>query len=543
MSSSSKNFLSGALILSAAGVLVKIIGAIYKIPLVNLLGEEGMGYYNSAYQIYSLLFVISTAGIPVAISKLVSESIVLKRLHEPKKILRIAVITFSVIGLVGTLALWFGVDLFCNMIKNSNADLSVLAVAPAVFFVSLTASFKGFYQGHKNMKPTAIYQILEALSKLIGLGIVLVMAANGCNARQLAAGAILGVTLGAFLSSLFMFLRFVLGKAERVPSDAEYRPSRSGKEIFKEMIKISIPVTLGSAVTSITSTVDLLVVMRRLQSGAGFSEEMANKLYGAYSGLSTTMFNLPPTVILPIAVSVLPFISAAYAIRDHKTVYGNMHSSFKVASLMAMPCAIGMSFMAEPILWLLFGSQPSAVQIAAPTLRVLAISIMFVPLVSLSNAVLQAVGHTVLPVVAMLTGAVLKIVINFILVGIPSVNINGAPIGTFFCYGSIILINLINIRRTTGFSPDIKEVFLKPLCCSFICGGTAVGVYQLLYRGLHISGSLSTVAALGVAVLAYVVSVLAHRVLNEKDVLLLPKGEKLAGVMKKHRLLKSEETK
>ena len=212
--SSKKNFLGGAAILAAAILIVKAIGFIYKIPLMNLLGGDGYGYYNDAYQIYSLLFVLSTGGIPVAIAKLVSESNAVGRINEPKKILSLSLKAFSVIGLIGTLILVFFAKLFAEVVvKTPGSTISIIAIAPAVFFVSLGASFKGFFQGYMDNVPTAIYQILEALAKLLGLGLVLILIMTGnTSASVLACGAILGVTFGSLVSTTFMFIRFYFGK-------------------------------------------------------------------------------------------------------------------------------------------------------------------------------------------------------------------------------------------------------------------------------------------------------------------------------------------
>ena len=535
-----KSFLNGALILSVASILIKIIGAIYRIPLVHLIGGDGMGYYNDAYQIYSLLFVISTAGIPVAIAKLVSESNALGRINEPKKILRLAIITFSIIGFIGMCVMYFGVDMFISLTKTPQSRLSIMAIAPSIFFVSLTASFKGFFQGYKNMVPTAIYQIIEATAKLLGLVIVVVLIHIGYkdNYAVLACGAVLGVTFGAFCSMLFMLLRFVFGKKEKIViPELNIVPNRKTSVIFKSMLAISIPVTFSSAVMSLTSFIDMVLVKNSLIA-AGFTADTANFMYGSYTGCTSSLFNLPPTITLTVGVSILPFLSSAFSINDTKTAFKNMHSSMKVVSLIAMPCSIGMSVMARPILNLLFASKPDEVDVAAPTLQILALAIIFVSFVSLTNVFLQSAGKAYIPILTMIIGAVIKIVVNYNLVRIPGININGAPIGSLLCYSSIVIVNIIFIYKFTKFKLPVISVFIKPLICSIACSGSAYLVYYLLHVQLNISNALSTLLGLFIAVIIYFILIFVVKAIERDDLLLLPKGDKIASLFTKLKLIK-----
>ena len=538
MSKTQKNFLSGAIILSVANILVKIIGGIYKIPLVWLMGGTGMGYYNDAYQIYAMLFIISTAGIPVAISKMVSESNTLNRTKEPKKILKIAVISFAIIGFIGMAVMVLGVRVFTMVIKNPNADLSIIAIAPAIFFVSMTSAFKGYFQGYKNMTPTAVYQIIEAIAKLIGLGIVAFLISMGYkeNYRVLAAGAVLGVSFGSFCSAIFMFLRYFFGKKE-VINETNYVKSRTTSTILAQIIKIAIPVTLSSAVMSLTSFIDMVFVKRSLNSIASFTVEKANFYYGSFTGCCYSLFNLPTAITLTVGVSVLPFISSALAGGNKDEAHRHMKSSMKVVSLLAMPCVTGLFFMARPILNFLYSSRPDEVSIAILPMRILALSIFFVSFVSLLNVILQASGKVNIPMYTMFAGAVAKIFINVTLVRIPSININGAPIGSFCCYGLIVLLDLIFIKKYTGFTMPFKNIVLKPLLCAIACGATGISVYLLLEK-ISVNLYISTMISLVVAVIVYVICVIGFKILEKDDIMLLPKGDKIYSLLNKRGLIK-----
>lgn len=530
-----KNFLGGAAILTVALALVKVIGFIYKIPLTSILEGDGFGYYNDAYQVYSLLFVISTGGIPVAIAKMISESNAVGRINEPKKILSIALKAFSVIGIFGTLVLILGAKWFAEaVVKTPQSAISIIAVAPAIFFVSLGAAFKGYFQGYKNMAPTAVFQIIEALTKLLGFVVVFVLMAMGYSDRPdvLACGAILGVTLGSFTSTVYMFIRFYFGKEEIDVTVENPIENRSNGVLFRAMVKIAVPVTISASVMSITSLLDMIFVKNSLIA-SGLSAANANFVYGSYSGCCYSLFNLPPTITQTIGISVLPFISALFSQGKIKESHKNMDSSMRMVSIIAAPCAIGLSFFAKPILSLVYSGIPKEVAVAAPAFTILALGIYLVAVVYPTNLFLQACGKASIPMISMFVGAVLKIIINVVLVSNPSIRINGAPYGTLACYGSILIINLIMLYKHQKYRPQLLSVFVKPLTAAVISVGAARLVYNLLG-----GGKLLTLAAIGVAGVIYFVLILLFKTLNTFDVLLLPKGEKIANLLTRKGLIK-----
>ena len=529
-----KNFLGGAAILTVALALVKVIGFVYKIPLTSILEGDGFGYYNDAYQVYSLLFVISTGGIPVAIAKMISESNAVGRINEPKKILSIALKAFSVIGIIGTLVLVFGAKWFAEVVvKTPESTISIIAVAPAIFFVSLGAAFKGYFQGYKNMAPTAVFQIIEALTKLLGFVVVFVLMAMGYKDRPdvLACGAILGVTLGSFTSTVYMFIRFYFGKEEIDVSVQNPIESRSNSALFRAMVKIAVPVTISASVMSITSLRDMIFVKNSLIA-SGLTAKTANFVYGSYAGCCYSLFNLPPTITQTIGISVLPFISALFSQGKIKESHKNMDSSMRIVSLIAAPCAIGLSFFAKPILSLIY-PIPKEVAVAAPAFTILALGIYLVAIVYPTNLFLQACGKASVPMISMFVGAVLKIIINIVLVSNPGIRINGAPYGTLACYGSILVINLVMLYKQQKYKPELLSVFIKPLGAAVI----SVGAARLLYNLLG-GGKLMTLASIGVAGVLYIALILLFKTLNTFDVSLLPKGEKIANVLTKKGLIK-----
>ncbi len=528
MARAQKNFLSGALILTVANIMVKIIGAIYKIPLANWIKPEGMNFYNDAYQIFSLLFVLSTAGVPVAIAKMVSEAVVEKRHKEPKKILAISSGVFAIIGFVLMIVMLLTAGALSNYFGYSTVNYCLYLIAPAIFLTAVTATIKGYFQGYKCMTPTAIYQVIEAAFKLVGLGIVLIMRMRGVTDPMiLACGGILGVTFGSFAAGVFLLLRFLTEK-DLGRHYEEFAPSRKTGKIINTTLSLAIPISLSSAVMSLTSTLDMFLVKGSL-AAYGLSPEEVTAQYGSYAGATWSLFNLPPTLTVTVGIAVLPFLTSALAERKKEEAFINMRSSAKVVALIAMPCALGMSVMAEPIIKLLYDS--SYWEIAIPTLRLLALSIFFVAFVSLTGVFLQAAGKVKTSLLTMGIGGVLKLIVN--VVAVSKIGIMGSPLGTFICYSSIVLLNLIFIRRYIGFKLPIFSTIIKPLLCSAICSAAAFGAWALLHRIGNISSNLALMVGLAVAVVVYIIALLVLKVLAKEDMAFIPKGAKIGAFLER----------
>ena len=527
MSKVQKNFLSGALILTVSNVLVKIIGAIYKIPLSNLVDTVGMSYYNDAYQFYSLLYVLSTAGVPIAVAKLVSESLVQKRLEEPRKILKLSGIIFAIIGFVLMAAMIIFIEPLNRLLQNETINYCLAIIAPSIFLVAISSTIKGYFQGYKCMTPSAVYQVIEAAFKLVGLGVVAVMVLKGITDPMiLACGGILGVTFGAFASTVFMVIRYLREKELGADTEGSL-PSASNKSLITTIITLAIPISLSNSVMSVTSTLDMILVKWNL-SEYGLDPVAVKDTYGAYVGSTSSLFNLVPAVTISVGIAVLPFLTSAFAGGKKAEAHSNMRSSAKVVSLIAMPCALGMSVMSEPIVKLLFRSSYWAVGV--PTLRALAISIFFVSFVSPTGIFLQSVGKVKTSLMTMGIGAVVKLAANIL--AVRSIGIMGAPIGTFCCYGSITLLNIYFIYRYMGFKFPIFSTFLKPLLCSVVCCGGAYGTWWLLVKA-GLSLKLALFPALAVAFFLYAALVLFLRILTEEDMQFIPKGQKLGPILKR----------
>lgn len=526
--SAKQSFLEGAVVLIIANALVKIIGAVFKLPLTNLIGKDGISIFSQAYNIYSALFILSTAGLPVAVSKMVAEANALGRPAEVKKIVRTAFLIFTFIGAACSLVLIFGAHTFAQMVGDEMAYFSMVCIGPALFFVAVMSTIRGYFQGMSNMVPTAISQVIEALFKLIaGSLFAYVLMRRGYGVEIAAAGAIAGVTIGTVFGALYLVIKLIRSPL-RFPIRASSLETSSNSSILTRLIKISIPITIGASVLSVTNLIDMFLVMNRLQD-AGFSVKAARGLYGAYN-MALNLFNVPQALIVAISISIIPAIASAFVRRDFHTTQRTMESALRITALLALPCAAGLAILAEPILKFLYYKQLEDAALAAPLLMLLGGAVLFVALVSITNSLLQSLGKVNIPVATMLAGGAVKLVTNYLLVGDYDTNIHGAPIGTTLCYGTIAVLNLMAIVKTTGVKLPLGRIFLKPLAATAVMGVCAWFLYPALGSFMGRTGALLVTIAVCVAV--YGMALVLVKAITYDDVRFLPKGEKIARILR-----------
>ena len=523
------NFVVGAFIIAVAHILAKIIGALYKIPLDTfILGPKGMGVYSQAYIIYNWLFVVSTAGLPVAISKMVSEARAEGRIAEGERIFTISKKLLFVVGLVAFLILFFGAGLFSKINSSGTSKLTLMFMAPSLLFVSLSSSYRGYYQGRENMIPTAVSEVIEAFCKL-AFGLFFAYTAMNIYGQYHigAAGAILGVTIGTLFSMLFLFIYNT--KKEKNSICAKEEALRiADREILKRLIKLAVPVTLGVSVFTLTSVIDASTVLKQLE-GIGFLQEQRDELFG-YLNRAITLFNFPPTIISAIAISIVPAVSSAIAVNNKNDAVRNVKSALKVTILIGIPCAVGMSVLAKPIFTLVYRDPNHSF-----LLNVMGIAVLFVTIVQVSNAILQAYGRPWIPVFNMLTGGIVKIAVNFILVSQPHININGAPIGTLLCYVTVMSLNLYQIKKVAGLKYEFKDFILKPFVLGIVTGGVAIIVYTLI--AAYTGNSIAVILSIGAAGVCYLAAFILIKALNKNDMALLPKGDKIVAILERFKLI------
>ncbi len=576
MKSGSKKFIQGALILAGANLLVKIIGAFFKVPLYRLIDGDGNGIFSVAYQIYTFMFIIATAGFPIAVSKMVAESIAKGDEYDARRIFQTAFMLLGIIGLAGSTALFVFADKLAVQLGNAESALGIKVISPAIFFVSLVSAYRGYFQGKQNMYPTAGSEVVEASGKMI-VGIVVAatfmgMAVNTALGEDkvlvdgvfstshnrtvyAATGAIFGVTAGTFLALILMMLVYAF-------KERKNKPLRSGNtrtrmDILKQLIPIAIPITIGASVSSLTSLVDLATIMNRLVINEGVFEhysylfaagtefaadvleegwqgieilrQKANTLYGIYTGQAQTMFNLPLTIVVGLSMSSVPAISTAIAERKPDEAQGITASVLRITMLFALPCAVGYFVLSAPILRILY---PDAY--AALMLQKLAVAVPFVALVSVSNSVLQSYGKVYWPVINMLIGGIVKVAMNYAL--IPVWGIDAAPVATTVCYGVIALLNIFCITGKLKVKLSLIDMVIKPFCAAAIMGIAVAFAFNIM-EGFLGGSKIVTAAAIGVGMIVYLIAIVAVRGFKRDDVLNMPKGEKLANIMTRFKLL------
>lgn len=527
-----QSFLGGAAILASAVAIVKGIGFFYKIPLNNILGKEGKTYFDSAYQIYNVLLSISTAGLPLALSKLVSEAQAQGRENEKRKLFSTAIWIFFALGLAGFAIMFFGTRSVAGMLHNESAYWAIRALSPAVFCVCLLACMRGYTQGQGNMTPTAVSQVLEALSKLgIGLALAWYIFRLGMGQEFVAAGAILGVTIGTVLSMFFL-----MGYLLTHRSAAEALDTASGRgTLARRILAVGIPITLSNSAMSVINLVDTSIVMGRLQNGLGLTEEAAASLKGAY-GYAMDMLNLPPSFVFPVTMSLIPVAAAALARKDHREADRIISSAFRLIAILALPCGVGLSVLSTPIMRLVLPAQPEAALEAGPHLQILGLACMFVCIMNLTNAILQTYGKVHLPVLTVILGGMVKIVLNYILVGKPEINIHGAPVSTLCCYLVIAGLNLFLVWLYSPHKPRYLEIFAKPVIASVLMGGAAWAVHGFVSRALsghsaYGANAVATLCGILAGVIVYAILVVVLRILRAEDLKTVPHGAKLAKLL------------
>ena len=599
-------FFGGAAVLALGILVVKLIGMFYKIPLTNIIGEQGNADFGNAYNIYAVLLTISTAGLPVAVSKMVSEANALGRRNQVHKIFRISLGVFLLLGGISFFIMFFQADYLASLMNDDKAALGIRALAPAVVCVGCLSAFRGYAQGHGQMTPTAVSQIIEALCKLvIGLSLALWLIRAGQGEDVAAAGAITGVTVGTVVAAAYMAIHHLRQRMQE-PVDRRDVPDR-GADILRELLRIAIPITLSSSMVGIVTVIDAALVQGQVQRvlledpaswamyagvtdfeplrqalnawtgqlEAGMTadigtlhqlvgqaaasqtpsaleaaslaldevlQDVSRTLYGNYNG-AINIYNLPTALMAALTASVIPAVSGALARRDRRGASRVSGSALRIAALLSFPMGVGLFVMGEPIIRLLFTSLDAP--LAGSLLSTLGLTAIFSCVTLVCNSVLQAFGFVTLPVVVVVLGGVVKVVTTYTRVGMGEIGIYGAPVGSVLCFALCLALDLAIIARVVPHHPRFLPIFAKPLAASALMGGTAWAVYGLLSRVLSVvpeggtervlswsGNAVATLIAIGGAVAVYGVLIVLLRAISRDDLALMPKGEKIARLLR-----------
>ncbi|MBR6584168.1 MAG: polysaccharide biosynthesis protein [Firmicutes bacterium] len=531
---SNNKFLKGAAILGIAGILVKVMGMFFRVPLTRWLGAAGIADYSSVYPVYTLFLIISTAGIPVAISRMVSERIAVKNYAGAHKVFQTSVWLLGAVGLVSFAVVYFGAEFLETVVLNNEGSrLSLEAIAPALFIVPVMSAYRGYFQGRQNMNPTAVSQFFEQLAR-VGIGLALAYFLLDSGASAACAGATFGATAGAG-AGLFVVviiyiinLKVIKGNIARNKSHSELE---STGEIVKKILIIAVPITIGAAILPMVNFIDSAMVMRRLME-TGWTEAQAEALWGRLGGYCSSLIGMPQVFIQAIAMSLVPAISAGFKVKNYGEVRENMQFAMRAAMIVGFPCAAGMFALAEPILKLLYLTETNGAEVAAaaPTLMIMTLSIIFMSTLQTLTGALQGIGKQMIPVKNLAIGAVAKVVVTYVFVGLKAVNINGAPIGTIVCYIIASVLNIRDVKKYTGTSFNFGMTFGKPFAASAVMGVVVFASYKMLFFIMK-SNTIATLLSVCIGVAVYGVLILMTRAITKDEIRRLPKGDKLVRIL------------
>lgn len=564
-----QSFIQGAAILTMCLLVVKIIGMLYKVSLSRLYGPVGAGLLGNAYELYVPLFTLATAGFPIAVSRMVSESMSQGRYRDIRRIKAVAVPFFIVAGIICFLLMILFSFFYVRFIHALDAWVSILALAPAIFFGCLVSAYRGYYEGMRNMVPTSVSEIVEALIKLtVGYTLAYLVMHYGESVfgitdentlvKYSVAAAIFGITLGSFFSFLYIYLRYrVAGDGITTEMYRNAPRPRSKRETFNILLRTAIPIGLGALIMNVAGTVDASLIQRRLLS---MMDSRPDRLLEQYTGLipdknviegtvhtylwgcynyALTIMNLVVTVTQAFGTTALPNVTDAFTNGNKAGLKRSIETVMRVTFVFTLPAGLGLTVLAEPIMRVVYGST-QGVDIAADILRVMGIAVIVFAAATPMCSMLQAVGRVDMPLKLYAVGMFIKIISNYILVGIPEINVQGGSIGTLLCYTFVIIVSIYVLIKETGIVPDFKVVLIKPFIASVFCALSAWGSYKLLISMLADSRYtvlLCTVVALVVACIVYAVCLLLLRAITKNDIIMLPKGNKIVTILEKYHLI------
>lgn len=569
-----QSFLHGALILTAGIVLVKLIGALFKVPLTWIVTEDGMGYFNTAYNFYSPIHSLAAAGFPIAIARMVSESSTVRRYRDIRRIYRVSVPLFLMTGTAGFLIMLFGAPLYSRLIGNPQSLPALYALAPSVLLSCMISVYRGYYEGLRNMYPTAVSEILEAVGKLvIGLSLAWLIVTAGMREYErfgtvfgmavqseeyarnatlplAAAGAVFGVTAGSLLAWIYLAVRH-RKKGDGISKQelSESPQALPARTVVRRLLKTALPIGAGALAVNVAGLVDTTFLQTRIRDVMERDPEtvlrmyegiipeinlengtVPNFLFGCFS-MALTLFMAVPSITQAFGISALPNVTAAWTKGGKAELKRSMEAVLRITALFSIPTGLGMCVLSGPVTQLVFGNR-SSLPVTSHVLAVLGIAAIFASLSTPLNSMLQAIGRVDLPVKILLVGLAIKVGLNYLLVGIPELNVLGAGVGTLACYLFLTVSALILLCRETGVKLDVDSVFLKPSVASALCCVSAF-LFDTVLNGI-LDSRFATVLSVAGAAVVYVVALFVLRAVRREDFLMLPKGQKIVRTLEKY---------
>lgn len=521
-----KSFFKGALVLSIAGLIVKVIGALYKIPLARLIGDEGMGLYQMAYPVYGILLTLSTAGIPVAISILVAEKQAKDDYYGAHRIFRLSLMMLAAMGSFFTLLLiisskWLSQHVFLN----PGVFYALIAVAPAIFLTAVSSAFRGYFQGNQTMVPTAVSQIVEQIIRVVTV-LLLAYLLLSHGLPYAAAGATFGAVTGGLAALAVLLSAYRKHRQKNKARLKAAGPIEPAMPLLQRIITLAFPVSIGGLVVPVMQVIDATIIPTRLQV-AGYTFERATGLFGQFSGMANPLINIAPIITISISLALVPIISEAVTKNDRQEVSYRVNQALWSTFLIGLPSAAGLLVLATPICVMLYGIPE-----VGPLVAVLTPSTLLLGLYQTTRGTLQGMGKTYLPVINLTVGIIIKGILNYVLVAIPRLGIQGAGIATVTGFTVSVILNLFYVKKYTQFKMDWKKSLFLPLLSTCIMSLAVLLVYH--FANQFLGNTLAVIIAIVTGIITYGVAILATGGVNPQDLRIIPGiGPKLAGILRK----------
>ena len=543
MSKNKTNFLVQGSILAVAGILVRVIGIIYRVPVQNILGQEGTTYYGAAYDVYSLFLLISSMSMPLAVSKIVSMKLAKNQIKNAYRAFIGALVVGFAIGLVVSGVIFYGAEFFAEMWGYPSAVYAIKVLAPVLLIMSVLGVLRGFFQGMGTMMPTAISQILEqvanAIVSIVGAMFLFKLGRDaGQSAALGAAGSTLGTLVGAVVAFLFLVIVYMMyvPVLRRQLSRNKMVEPEPYKDLSKELMLTILPVLLSTTVYNFSSILDSGVFGNICSRVFDMAEKEYSALYGIYSGSYKLLTTAPIAIASALSSAIVPSIIRSLTAGDKRTTIKKIESSMRLTMIIAIPAGMGLSVLGGPILKLLFRIEPEYMDYASKLMILSVVTVIVFAMSTISNAVLQGINRMKTPIFNALIGMIIHYIALVLMLIVFKPNLYAVVIGDIIFGLAVCILNSISIYKYIGYKQEIFKTFILPLIASAIMGAITFGVYKISYMVVNIN-AVACMLAIFVAIVAYALSLLLIQGISEEEVLMLPKGEKIVSLLKRFSLM------
>lgn len=501
-----QSLIKASLILGIAGIVARFFGLFFRWPLIMLIGDEGVGYYQMSYPLY-MFFVAMASGVPVAISKMISEKKAKGDIEGIFVIVKESTLLMMMLGIGTTLILFFFARPIIRFVQwDMKSYYALLGISFAPFVISIMTIYRGFFQGLQNMTPSGMSQILEQLGRVvIGVGLAIFLLPKGIEFA--AGGAAFGAAAGGVIGASYLYEKY-----KKVKKEMWNKRVKSNSEVLTSILKIALPISLGATVGTIMSLIDSILVPQKLMQ-SGVTSEMATVLYAQLTGKANVITNIPLTLSMALGTALIPIIAENYIMNRRKEVQDKVQLSIKLSMLIAMPCTLGLYFLAGPIMMIIFPGKYDGILI----LKYLSISVPFIIITQTTTSIMQGIGHYIRPIINLFIGCIVKVVLTYLLVPIPEINIYGAVIASIAAYIIATILNMISIKRKLKLSLKVAQTFIKPIIASVVMIIISLFSYSFVYNKTG-SNTYSCLIAIFLGIIIYGILILTLRIFSIDDI-------------------------